>query len=166
MATPPTHDDARDIDLRPRRFRLVNESYDASSEVIVVKESGLCYLAAEEPESMGDALADMSWKHAMKDEMKSIIDNKTWEFASLPAGHRAIGLMWVFKVRKDPTTNIVKHKARLIAKGLPRGGLRGSFLSHGKDGDGALIARARCARQVAGAPHGSEVSLLEWRTRG
>jgi hypothetical protein len=34
----------------------------------------------------------------------------------LLAGHRAIGLKWVFKV-KDPEGNIIKHKARLVAKG-------------------------------------------------
>jgi hypothetical protein len=53
----------------------------------------------------------------MEEEMRSIHDNQTWELTTLPAGHRAIGLKWVFKVKKDPAGLIVKHKARLVAKG-------------------------------------------------
>jgi hypothetical protein len=79
--------------------------------------SGLCLIAAEEPASVELALADASWRGAMEEEMRSIHDNQTWELTTLPAGHRAIGLKWVFKVKKDPAGLIVKHKARLVAKG-------------------------------------------------
>jgi len=34
----------------------------------------------------------------------------------LPRGQRAIGLKWVFKLKHDEHRNIVKHKARLVAK--------------------------------------------------
>ena len=53
----------------------------------------------------------------MEEEMASIIDNQTWSLDSLPAGHRAIGLKWVFKLKKDPDGNVIKHKARLVVKG-------------------------------------------------
>ena len=43
--------------------------------------------------------------------------NNTWELNTLPKGHKAIGLKWVFKTKKDANGNIVKHKARLVAKG-------------------------------------------------
>jgi hypothetical protein len=48
----------------------------------------------------------------MIDEMKSIEDNGTWEITSLPAGHRAIRLKWVYKVKRDEVGNIMRHKAR------------------------------------------------------
>jgi hypothetical protein len=48
----------------------------------------------------------------MIDEMKSIEDNDTWEITSLPTGHRAIGLKWVYKVERDEVGNIMRHKAR------------------------------------------------------
>jgi hypothetical protein len=35
----------------------------------------------------------------------------------LPRDHKAIGLKWVFKVKRDPARKIVKYKARLVAKG-------------------------------------------------
>ena len=34
----------------------------------------------------------------------------------LPNGHSAIELKWVYKVKKDAKGNLVKHKARLVAK--------------------------------------------------
>ena len=53
----------------------------------------------------------------MEEEMRAIRDNETWELTELPAGHRAIGLKWVFKIKKDPQGNVIKHKALLVAKG-------------------------------------------------
>jgi 6-phosphofructokinase len=53
----------------------------------------------------------------MDDKMPSIHDNNTWVHSNLLVGHSAIRLKWVYKVKRDPDDNIVKHKARLIAKG-------------------------------------------------
>jgi hypothetical protein len=53
----------------------------------------------------------------MQDEMDSIHQNMTWEISDLPSDHKAIGLKWVFKVKRDSAGNGVKHKARLVAKG-------------------------------------------------
>jgi hypothetical protein len=35
----------------------------------------------------------------------------------LPAGHRPIGINWVYKLKKDVSGVIVKHKTKLVAKG-------------------------------------------------
>ena len=51
------------------------------------------------------------------EEMSAIEENKTWKLVNLPHGHRPIGLKWVFKVKRDEAGMIIKHKARLIAKG-------------------------------------------------
>lgn len=53
----------------------------------------------------------------MKEELDSIVGNNTWKLCTLPAGHKPIGLKWVFKLKKDPEGKVVKHKARLVAKG-------------------------------------------------
>jgi hypothetical protein len=53
----------------------------------------------------------------MKEEMKSILDNKTWTLEVLPQGHKAIGLKWVYKLKRNEEGEMVKHKARLVAKG-------------------------------------------------
>jgi hypothetical protein len=78
--------------------------------------SGVCLLVAEEPQSIEQALSELCWRQAMQTEMQSIEAKKTWEVSDLPKNQKAIGLKWVFKVKKDHG-NIVKHKARLVAKG-------------------------------------------------
>lgn len=35
----------------------------------------------------------------------------------MPTGHKAIGLKWIFKLKKDANGRIVRHKARIVAKG-------------------------------------------------
>ena len=37
---------------------------------------------------------------------------------SLPDGHRPITLKWVFKLKKDELGAVIKHKARLVARGF------------------------------------------------
>ena len=43
--------------------------------------------------------------------------NKTWTLTNLPYGHKPIGLKWVFKLKKNSEGNVIKYKARLMAKG-------------------------------------------------
>lgn len=57
------------------------------------------------------------WLAAMKEELKTIEENETWELTSLPAGRKAIGSKWVFKTKYDSDNNAVRRKARLVAQG-------------------------------------------------
>ena len=54
----------------------------------------------------------------MQLEMVAVVKNRTWELADLPRGRRAITLKWVFKLKRDEAGAIVKHKARLVARGF------------------------------------------------
>jgi len=99
------------------RYRLVSNIFDTTDEMTNLEYSGVCYFAAEEPRSVEAALNEQCWREAMVAEMDSIQANKTWELSTLPKGHKAIGLKWVFKVKKDPNGIVTKHKARLVAKG-------------------------------------------------
>ena len=54
----------------------------------------------------------------MQQEMDVVKQNRTWELADLPAGHRAITLKWVYKLKKDEAGAVIKHKARLVARGF------------------------------------------------
>jgi hypothetical protein len=63
------------------------------------------------------AISEVPWCKAMKEELKAIEDNNTWTLIDLPAGRKAIGLKWVFKVKKDEKGAVVRHKARLVVKG-------------------------------------------------
>jgi hypothetical protein len=71
----------------------------------------------EEPATFKQAEGDQAWQQAMKEELRSMEENQTWELVDLPAWHKAIGLKWVYKLKKDAQGIIVKHKARLVVKG-------------------------------------------------
>ena len=50
--------------------------------------------------------------------MDAIEQNRAWELADLTAGHRAITLKWVYKLKKDEARAVIKHKACLVAHGF------------------------------------------------
>jgi hypothetical protein len=52
------------------------------------------------------------------EEIDSVKRNQTWELVDLPQGHRAITLKWVYKLKRNEAGEIVKHKARLVARGF------------------------------------------------
>ena len=101
----------------PLRYRTIPNLLDTTDEVQGFEYSGLCLVAAEEPNTIDEALSEDCWRRAMEVEMKAIEDNRTWVVSNLPPKQKAIGLKWVFKVKKDPDGKVVKHKARLVAKG-------------------------------------------------
>lgn len=49
--------------------------------------------------------------------LDALEQNNTWKLVDLPHGHHPVGLRWVFKLKNNETGAVVKHKARLIAKG-------------------------------------------------
>jgi hypothetical protein len=66
-----------------------------------------------EPRSFAEAERHAAWRVAMQTEMNAVEKNCTWELADLPRGHSA-----VFKLKRDEVGVIVKHKARLVARGF------------------------------------------------
>jgi hypothetical protein len=82
-----------------------------------VLEQELHAVSSEEPNSFDEAEQDPCWRRAMLNELRSIEENQTWVLTDLPLGRRAIGLKWVFNVKRDEHGNIAKHKARLVVKG-------------------------------------------------
>nr|GEX11480.1 ribonuclease H-like domain, reverse transcriptase, RNA-dependent DNA polymerase [Tanacetum cinerariifolium] len=93
--------------IKIRGFRTLNDLYENTEELL---------LAEDEPRNYKEASSDQKWIEATKVELDSINRNITWELTTLPKGHKAIGLKWVFKTKKDVNKNIIRHKARLVAK--------------------------------------------------
>nr|GEX58051.1 ribonuclease H-like domain, reverse transcriptase, RNA-dependent DNA polymerase [Tanacetum cinerariifolium] len=97
------------IDHTPLRgFRTLSDLYENTEELLLVEDK---------PKNYKEASRDQKWIEAIKVELDSINRNNTWELTTLPKGHKAIGLKWLFKTKKDANRNIIKHKARLVAKG-------------------------------------------------
>lgn len=52
----------------------------------------------------------------MNKEIKALEDNNTWVMVHLPAGKKAIGCKWVFKIKLKADGTVERFKARLVAK--------------------------------------------------
>lgn len=107
------------LDEEPERFRSLNDIYENTDVVELQYDSDGEALLAEidEPNNYLEAAENPEWEEAMDKEIQSIEKNGTWNLSKLPAGHKAIGLKWVFKLKKNADGEIVKHKVRLVAKG-------------------------------------------------
>lgn len=64
------------------------------------------------------AIQELEWNAAMKEEINDIERNHTWELVNLPPDKKPIDVKWVFKVKRRPDGSVAKHKTRLVAKGF------------------------------------------------
>ena len=69
-------------------------------------------------EAMADAYRKMHWQTAMQDEVDSLITNGTWTLVDLPSNAHTLGGKWVYKMKRGPTGEIVRHKARWVVRGF------------------------------------------------
>lgn len=89
------------------KFRSLIDVYNDAEVVDLIDE--LMLLKVEEPTSYYEATEMKEWQDAMKLEFETIEKNGTWTLKELPPGYKSIGLKWVFKLKKDPEGNVVKH---------------------------------------------------------
>ncbi|KAM2708962.1 hypothetical protein EV2_046705 [Malus domestica] len=76
-----------------------------------------CLFADCEPVDFQEAVQDTKWMTTMDEEIEAIQKNDTWELAILPKGHKAIGVKWVYKTKKNANGEVERYKVRLVAKG-------------------------------------------------
>jgi Reverse transcriptase (RNA-dependent DNA polymerase) len=110
------HDEQGDSRGTPVKFKSLEEIYN-ETEPIQLNCADVCLIGMEEPANFSEAIKDKNWNSAMTEEIGAIQDNKTWSLVQPVQGQKAIGLKWVFKLKKDSEGRIAKHKARLVAKG-------------------------------------------------
>jgi hypothetical protein len=150
LVTPLSHDEER-VDacydgesLRYRKVEglLIDPSVSGPASRFL---AGELHLACDdgEPRSFVEAEKHAAWRATMQSEMDAVETNRTWELADLPHGHCAITLKWVFKLKRDEANAIVKHKARLVARGF--------LQQEGVDFDDAFapVARMESVRLLA-----------------
>lgn len=75
-------------------------------------------LSAVEPTSYTQAKMDPLWVEAMDKELSALEANDTWVLTSLPACHKAISSIWVYKIKHKPNGSIDRYKARLVIRGF------------------------------------------------
>jgi hypothetical protein len=124
FVTPLENDERLDAALEelPVRYRAYDNIIGAGEHVPELAARNLIeelnLMSTREPCTFAEAEQDMAWQAAMQEEINSVKRNQTWELADLPQGHRAITLKWVYKLKRNEAREIVKHKARLVARGF------------------------------------------------
>jgi transposase InsO family protein len=84
-------------------------------------ESSACLSIDGEPETVYEARKlgnHEQWEQAMLEELAAVERNGTWELVDLPQGRKAIGCRWVFKQKRNAAGEVVRHKARIVARGF------------------------------------------------
>lgn len=73
------------------------------------------------PQNVNEAMTSPEaekWKAAMESEYRSLIENETWTLEKLPEGKKAIKCKWIFTTKQDTNGDIIRYKARLVARGF------------------------------------------------
>lgn len=99
------------------------ETQDGQEEESITEQSDIEANLIEivDPQDIHEALSSpqaKQWKRAIKEELDSLVQRKTWENTVLPEGKRCIGCKWVFKTKIDADGKISRYKARLVAQGF------------------------------------------------
>ncbi|KAM2778784.1 hypothetical protein COP1_014123 [Malus domestica] len=97
------------------RIRSLRDLYEVAERLD--NPTLFCLFADCEPIDFQEAMQDTKWRKAMDGEIEAIQKNDTWELVILPKGHKAIGIKWVYKTKKNANGEVERYKARLVAKG-------------------------------------------------
>ena len=96
---------------RSERQRVESTKYP-SSEYVLINDEG-------ESESLKEVLSHpekSQWMKAMHKEIRSLQKNGTYQLVELPKGKRPLKCKWIFKLKKDGNSKLVRYKARLVVK--------------------------------------------------
>ena len=124
-----------------------------------------------EPKSYVEAAKDSNWRAAMEEEMRTLVENETWDPVDAQKGVKPIGCRWVYKVKHNIDDSVNRYKAQLVAKGYAQH-------LHGIDYDETfmpernrsrnklhLIHRCRLGRKRRRPPIHIRIRSLSWERR-
>ncbi|GAQ93236.1 hypothetical protein KFL_013790010, partial [Klebsormidium nitens] len=57
------------------------------------------------------------WRKSMDEEIRTLLENGTWELVEKPEGVKAVPMKWVYKIKRDALGNVERYKSRSVAKG-------------------------------------------------
>lgn len=95
-------------------------SYDENDLInnyLLCAQSLICQ-APNSFEEIGERNDQIQWEQAIKEEINSLLINKTWVLVKEPSNKNIIDSKWVFTLKNDVNGNCTKHKARLVARGF------------------------------------------------
>ncbi|KAA0040427.1 Retrovirus-related Pol polyprotein from transposon TNT 1-94 [Cucumis melo var. makuwa] len=111
-----------------RVYHRVKKKLIRSRDVVFVEDQTIADIekidepkSKHKPESYEEAIEDehkREWNDAMKDEMKSLHANHTFELVKLSKGKTALRNKWVYRIKQEEHTSKPRYKARLVVKGF------------------------------------------------
>ena len=112
------HDEAAKLEAEAAKRKAQSHvSYAFKTTTTMWSES-----AQIEPQSYEEAVNHpvyaKEWIMAIQEEYESLMKNGAWELVELPPGKNPVTCKWVFKAKHDANGNIVRFKARLVARGF------------------------------------------------
>ena len=120
--TPPSANQPTSIPCSPHLTSVDSPTNSLSVTIPLIDaiDFALSTSNTSEPKSLKEALSRPDadkWIAAAADEIEAHLKNKTWELCRLPAGKKAIGSRWVFKIKYNTDGSIERYKGRIVAKG-------------------------------------------------
>jgi hypothetical protein len=103
-------------DIGPR-YRTVSNILGAGSPPVQAARQVVAAIHLQieyEPGMFTEVEQHQPWCRPMLEDINSLKSNKTWRLVHLPPGYCPIKLKWVYKLKKNVTDTVIKHKARLI----------------------------------------------------
>ncbi|GJY39855.1 retrovirus-related pol polyprotein from transposon TNT 1-94, partial [Tanacetum coccineum] len=76
------------------------------------------FLTSVEPKNFKQAMTEPSWIDAMQEEIHEFERLEVWELVLCPDNVFLIKLKWIYKVKIDESSGVLKNKARLVAQGF------------------------------------------------
>ena len=74
-----------------------------------------------EPKTYQEAILHESkkeWVNAMQEEVRSLLENHTYDLVKLPQGKKALINKWVYILETKNNGSLLKYKAQLVVKGF------------------------------------------------
>lgn len=105
----------RDRASAPNTDRAVTRSFNPFG--VFTSHIALIAIPKTVKEALDSAQAN-EWKNAMEMEIQSLRENETWELTELPRENKTVKCKWIFSTKTDEMGNILRFKARLVARGF------------------------------------------------
>lgn len=107
------------INIRPQRtIRVPNylQDYDTSYLAMALSAETIIDNVPTTYDEAQSHPNKKEWNVAMKSEIESLYNNKAWTLVKKPPNKNIISTKWIFKIKKNGEGQIIKYKARLVAR--------------------------------------------------
>nr|GEU50108.1 retrovirus-related Pol polyprotein from transposon TNT 1-94 [Tanacetum cinerariifolium] len=76
------------------------------------------FLSSVEPKNFKQAMTEPSWIDAMQEEIHEFERLEVWELVPCPDNVFLIKLKWIYKIKTEESSGVLKNKARLVTQGF------------------------------------------------